>query len=167
MVVALVELLQNQASSAERCITYQSLKTRTFKTMDIETKHPLAGKKIIVSGAGIGGLAFAIALHKKWSSTAAATTPAPSITIYEREEESQSHREGHALSLRADPLSGGVQALQRMGLLDEVLDVSITGRRPEQGGFCFWDKDWRLLMKIASELWMGCRLPTSGSRGGS
>ena len=45
-------------------------------------------------------------------------------------------------------MSGGTQALQRLGLLDEVLDVSITGRRAEPGGICFWDNEWRQLMKI-------------------
>ena len=69
---------------------------------------------------------------KTWSSTDPAP---PSINIYEREEQHQSQREGHALSVRADPMSGGTQALQRLSLLDEVLDVSITGAGLSKAAF--------------------------------
>jgi protoporphyrinogen oxidase len=45
--------------------------------------HFVAGKTIVVAGAGISGLSFAIALRQRWPSS---ETP-PKIIIYERDAE--------------------------------------------------------------------------------
>lgn len=114
--------------------------------------HPLAGKRIIICGAGIGGLAFAIALRKSWYSTERCRLGSPpEIVIYEREELQQANREGYSMSIRSDKSTGGLQVLQRLGILDEVLDVSITGREPDAGHFHIWDKDWKTLLRIKAQ----------------
>ncbi|RFU29799.1 hypothetical protein B7463_g6544, partial [Scytalidium lignicola] len=106
----------------------------------------LSGKKIIISGAGIAGPSFAIALRKLWPSS---LSPAPSITIYERDSETiDPSREGYTISIRSDRNSGGMQALQKLGLLDEVLASSVTGIQDNPGAFNLWDINWRVLLQI-------------------
>ncbi|KAF2729369.1 putative monooxygenase [Polyplosphaeria fusca] len=119
--------------------------------------HWLSNKHIIVSGAGISGLAFAISLHKLWPTNVAP----PSITLYERDPSAAPPgREGYSLSLRSDRPSAGIQTLQKMTMLDALLDVSIsslgspsTPNRPEspEGGFVFWDKDFHPIVKLRSK----------------
>ena len=104
--------------------------------------HFLAGKKIIIAGAGIAGLAFARGLLKQWDPSA---HPSPSITIYERDESPAAiGRQGYTLSIRSDSMSGGMQALQQLGLLDRVLADSITGEQgSEAGHFSIWGPRWQ------------------------
>ncbi|KAF2104744.1 FAD/NAD(P)-binding domain-containing protein [Rhizodiscina lignyota] len=121
---------------------------------------PLAGKKIVVAGAGIAGLAFAISLQHFWNEDLGSY---PEITLYEREEKEPGRgREGYSLSIRGDSRSGGVQALQKMGVLEKLLDVSITGRGGERGSFGFWDPNWKRIVEIRLE--KPRDLPASGMR---
>ena len=107
--------------------------------------HFAAGKTIVVAGAGMAGLSFAIALRRKWPSS---ETP-PTIAIYERDAQRGSvEREGYSLSIRSDGASGGMQALQKLGVLESVLRVSITGVQGARGGFALWDTEWTEILKV-------------------
>lgn len=133
--------------------------------------HFLADETIVISGAGISGLAFAISLHKVWPSISHDSTP-PSLLLYERDPCAVPEgREGYSLSLRSDPPSKGVQTLQKIGLLDRMLKTSIVamgeGRTEEgenhgEGGFCVWDKDLKRVFKVQSKTPDGC--PVAGLR---
>ncbi|KAH8820865.1 hypothetical protein F5884DRAFT_745204 [Xylogone sp. PMI_703] len=104
----------------------------------------LSGKKIIISGAGIAGSSFAVALRKLWPSQ----FPAPSITIYERDSETiDPSREGYTISIRSDKRSGGMQVLQKLGLLDSILDSSVTGIQEDPGTFNIWNINWHSIMR--------------------
>ena len=110
--------------------------------------HFLSGKKIIVSGGGMAGFSFAIALHKQWPSIS--TAAPPTITIYERDTEDAIGREGYSMALRSDP-PGGVQALQKLGVLDAIIDASITGMNNDGAGFCLWDRNWEPIFKVGNK----------------
>jgi 2-polyprenyl-6-methoxyphenol hydroxylase-like FAD-dependent oxidoreductase len=110
-----------------------------------ERIHFATGKTIVVAGAGIAGLSFAVALRQKWPSS---ETP-PKIIIYERDaEEGGVEREGYSLSIRSDGASGGIQVLQKLGLLEEMLRISITGIQGDRGGFALWNTDWTEILKV-------------------
>jgi 2-polyprenyl-6-methoxyphenol hydroxylase-like FAD-dependent oxidoreductase len=117
-----------------------------------EQKPFLAGKKVIVAGAGIAGLSFVIALRKQWSALKPDSGPSIeplTVVIYERDTKQLStDREGHSLSIRSDPYSGGVQALSKLGLLEPMLRASITGTKNDNSGFAIWDKDWNEVLKM-------------------
>ena len=107
--------------------------------------HFAAGKTIVVAGAGMAGLSFAVALRQKWPLS---ETP-PKIIIYERDaEEGGVEREGYSLSIRSDGASGGIQVLQKLGLLEEMLRISITGIQGDRGGFALWNTDWTEILKV-------------------
>jgi 2-polyprenyl-6-methoxyphenol hydroxylase-like FAD-dependent oxidoreductase len=118
------------------------------------SSHFLAGKKIIVAGAGLGGLSFILALHKQWISTSSSLGfPSPLIiTVYERDKKFAGlSREGYSLSIRSDGLSGGMQALHKLGLLEAMLRVSIAGTKGDQGAFVIWDKNWKEILKTKAQ----------------
>jgi 2-polyprenyl-6-methoxyphenol hydroxylase-like FAD-dependent oxidoreductase len=107
-----------------------------------------AGKKIIVAGGGIGGLAFVVALRKHWQSKPPSITP-PTITLYERDPKDFGvEREGYSISIRSDGNSAGMQALQKLGMLDKLLSQSITGIQENPGTFCLWDKEWKEILRV-------------------
>ena len=111
-----------------------------------DQQRDLAGKDIIVAGAGIGGLSFALALSKKWPSG----SPKPKITIYERDSyEKRVGREGYTLSLRSDDRSGGIQVLDKLGLYEDVRAASVQGG--DAGSFHIWDKHWNPVLNIRSK----------------
>jgi 2-polyprenyl-6-methoxyphenol hydroxylase-like FAD-dependent oxidoreductase len=116
--------------------------------MEPSTKSPthfISEKRIIIAGAGIAGLAFARALDRYWASG----SPRPRITIYERDTQEVSvEREGYSLSIRSDGASGGMQALQKLGLLDSMLEMSITGLQGQKGTFMLWDAHWKPILKV-------------------
>lgn len=116
----------------------------------------LAGKKIIVAGAGIAGLSFTIALRKQWSAliSSLGSSLAPlTIIIYEREPKKlTTDPEGYSVSIRSDPYSGGIQALSKLGLLEPMLRVSLTGIQTDNGGFAIWDKNWNEILKLKPRL---------------
>lgn len=124
-------------------------------------RHFLSSKKIIISGAGIGGLALAIALRKQWPQYTAA--PFPELTVYERETQQNAiGREGYSQSIRSDA-PGGIQALQKLGILDDLRRVAISAAdASETGGFCIWDGTGAQLAKIRARPPEG--LPIGGMR---
>ncbi|KAH7386023.1 hypothetical protein BKA66DRAFT_569334 [Pyrenochaeta sp. MPI-SDFR-AT-0127] len=138
--------------------------------------HPLSNKHIVVAGAGISGLAFAISLHKLWPSVSSSLPPR--ITLYERDPCAvPKHREGYSLSIRSDNPSAGIQTLQKMGMLDLMMERSIatSGEQSDkkEGGYCVWKvsseagadgkgRTWDRVLKIASKRPDGC--PVAGLR---
>lgn len=88
--------------------------------------------KIIVCGGGLGGLTFARSLFFLRDAQIAAGLSFPdiSITILERDASSvEREAQGYSLSLRADKVGGGIQVLERIGLLDEIRKGSAPGHR--------------------------------------
>lgn len=110
------------------------------------TDQPLlAGKHIIIAGGGIAGLAFARAIDRYWPEN----VEKPHITLYEKREKVVSReKEGYSMSIRSDAMSGGMQALQKLGILDELLAASITGQHGGAGSFNVWDADWNPILKM-------------------
>ncbi|KAJ9370624.1 hypothetical protein DTO282E5_4600 [Paecilomyces variotii] len=116
----------------------------------IGSKDTVAGRKIIVVGCGIAGLAFPLALRKQWPEEYIDEFPA--ITVYERDcREIRPGREGYSISIRGDDVGSGIQTLHKMGLLEQMLLVSITGRSGSEpkGAFTLWDLDWKPLLSIS------------------
>jgi 2-polyprenyl-6-methoxyphenol hydroxylase-like FAD-dependent oxidoreductase len=108
----------------------------------------------------MSGLALAIALHKQWPSIS--TDSPPDLIIYERDDaEDAIGRQGYSLSLRSDP-PGGIQALQKLGILDAMVEASVTSVNEQGGGFCMWDKQWQNILKVKSRVPEG--LPVGGLR---
>src|SRR5271167_1123203 len=104
-----------------------------------QQKPFLAGKKIIVAGAGVAGLAFAIALRKQWSaltSSLGSSVDPITIVVYERDnKELATDREGYSLSIRSEPYCPGMQALSKLELLEPMLRASLTGTKNDSGRF--------------------------------
>jgi 2-polyprenyl-6-methoxyphenol hydroxylase-like FAD-dependent oxidoreductase len=109
------------------------------QNMKMAAEEPAAaGKKITIVGGGIAGLGFTISLRKQWPEA----FPFPEIVIYERDSsrEASIGREGYSISIRGDPASGGMQALEKMGLLDTAVKVAVSEAGPSKSsGFGFWD----------------------------
>ncbi|KAF2789458.1 hypothetical protein K505DRAFT_341258 [Melanomma pulvis-pyrius CBS 109.77] len=106
------------------------------------TPHFLCGKTIIISGAGIAGLYFAVALHKQWQSLPPGTNPPPTLKIFERDTpDAVDARGGYSLSLRSDSPSHGIQTLQKMGILDDIIDVAVPLPKDGKGSAGIWDGD--------------------------
>ena len=115
-------------------------------------QSPLAGKRVVVVGAGIAGLAFVVSLARMWSQQGGkeGLGPFPDITVYEREaldDKVDSSRMGYSLSIRSGPSSPGLQALQEMGVLDDLLAVSVTRETCEKGYFGLWSRKWQRLVR--------------------
>jgi 2-polyprenyl-6-methoxyphenol hydroxylase-like FAD-dependent oxidoreductase len=113
-----------------------------------ELPGPFAtGKKIIIIGAGIAGLSFAIAIRRQWRVQNPDARP-PTITIYERDaKEPGAERKGYSISIRSDKPSEGMQTLQKLGILDTALRESVSGSEKSPGVFCHWDNEWNLVMQ--------------------
>lgn len=100
--------------------------------------HFLSGKTVFIAGAGLSGTAFAASLCKLWK----ANIPPPRIVIFERDgRDCHDKRGGYSLSLVGHDMSGGLIPLKRLGLLNQVLDASISGR-DGCGAFKIWSPDW-------------------------
>ena len=130
------------------------------------SNHWFSGKRVVVAGAGISGLAFAIAFNKQWLSVRPnEAAPPPELVVFERDSaEDAIGREGYSMSLRSDP-PGGLQALRSLGILEQMLDASIT-KVPEDGaemgGFCLWEGNWKSVIKVKARAPDG--LPVGGMR---
>jgi 2-polyprenyl-6-methoxyphenol hydroxylase-like FAD-dependent oxidoreductase len=105
--------------------------------------HFLADKHIIVSGAGIGGTVFCIALQQFLDKHGQNIQPRPRIDVYERETSADViGREGYSLSIRGDALARGLQTLQKLGMLDEMIAESNPGTH-----FTLFNADFTPLME--------------------
>jgi 2-polyprenyl-6-methoxyphenol hydroxylase-like FAD-dependent oxidoreductase len=110
------------------------------RNMDTQSRqqHFLEGKTIIVAGAGIAGSAFVIALRKLWDPK----LKEPTIILYDRDSPDLSaQREGYTVSLAGYDTSGGLVALNKLGLLDEILDNAVAGLN-DDGAFKIWGPAW-------------------------
>ncbi|KAJ4246638.1 hypothetical protein NW762_013581 [Fusarium torreyae] len=100
--------------------------------------HFLEGKTIIVAGGGIAGSAFVVGLRKIWNPE----LEPPRVIIYDRDSPDVSaQREGYTVSLAGYDTSGGLVALKRLGLLDQILGKAVSGLNGE-GAFKIWGPDW-------------------------
>ncbi len=111
----------------------------------------MAGKTILVSGAGIAGLSFAVALAQQFADEASSNLK-PKIVIFERDSyEERVGREGYTLSIRMEHNAGGGQILDRLGLYEQVRAVSVNAKEgsEESGGFNVWDIDFRPLIRMS------------------
>ncbi|KAF4968120.1 hypothetical protein FZEAL_10434, partial [Fusarium zealandicum] len=105
----------------------------------VSRQHFLEGKTIIVAGGGIAGSAFVVGLHRLWKPE----WKRPTIIIYDRDsKEVTAQREGYSLSLAGYDASGGLVALQNLGLLDRILDKAVSGL-DGAGAFKIWGPDWK------------------------
>jgi 2-polyprenyl-6-methoxyphenol hydroxylase-like FAD-dependent oxidoreductase len=112
--------------------------------MSINTmqKHELAGKRIIVTGAGLAGMAFARAMDRSWPSD----HPKPEIVIYERSSKAlKPGHEGYTMGIKA---VSGLRALDRIGLLDDALANSTVGRNGIPRVPTIWKNDWKSMLQL-------------------
>ncbi|KAK5113531.1 hypothetical protein LTR62_003400 [Meristemomyces frigidus] len=120
--------------------------------------HPLAGQHIIVAGAGIAGLACVRGILQNWPQNEAR----PTITVYDRDPRRlPADRGNYSLGLRSDSKSGGLQALQKLGLLDQVMDARVAG---STSGAMVCDAHWRPFMAKKKPSAPPPFLPTSEMR---
>ena len=127
----------------------------------IHDAHWLSGKHIVVAGGGIAGLSFVRSLDRTWP----VDVEEPRISLYEKREQKVSpEREGYSMSIRSDPLSGGMQALQKLCLLNETLSASITGQHGGRGAMYLWNLDWTPILKFKQPATPPDSLPANGMR---
>ncbi len=71
-------------------------------------------------------------------------------------------RQGYSFSIRSDGRTGGLQTLQKLGLLDTALSESITGIQGKEraGTFCLWDKNWGEIMRVELDTPKGLPVPS-------
>ncbi|KAE9371988.1 putative monooxygenase [Stipitochalara longipes BDJ] len=111
----------------------------------------ISRKKILIVGAGISGLSFALALKKLMPSITSPSFKPPTIKIYERDtSDLDPARQGYTLSIRSDGTTGGVQTLQKLGLLNTAVEKSVHGKDAGKGKgtFCLWDKKWNEIFRV-------------------
>ncbi|KAF5983491.1 monooxygenase [Fusarium coicis] len=114
--------------------------------MSAEESHFLEHKSIIVAGAGMAGLSFAISLRKRWNQK---VSP-PKITVYDRDSRHPDlQRQGYSLAINGMEQDGGVQILKNLGLLHPVIEKATpgTGSMP----FKMWDKNWKELISVTAK----------------
>ena len=121
-------------------------------------KHDLAGKRIIVAGAGLAGLAFACALEQDWPQE----HPRPEVVMYEKSSKILDRgREGYTMGIKSE---SGLQALKELGLLDAALHSSTTGASGSQQFPTFWTKDWRSMLEVPTPSIPNDGFPPNGIR---
>ncbi|OTA00081.1 hypothetical protein A9Z42_0037240 [Trichoderma parareesei] len=104
----------------------------------------LSGKRIVVAGAGISGLSFALALQQLWPT---GLVP-PSVVIYERDSDAvPAGREGYSLSPAGPDESGGLYAARDLGILDEVLKHATQGL-DNPLALTVWNNKWTELLIV-------------------
>ncbi|SPJ81888.1 uncharacterized protein FTOL_09293 [Fusarium torulosum] len=104
----------------------------------VNHQHFLERKTIIVAGGGVAGSAFVIGLRKLWNTQ----LEEPRIVIYDRDSPDVSaQREGYTVSLVGYDASGGLIALNKLGLLQQTLDKAVSGLNNE-GAFKIWGPNW-------------------------
>ncbi|KAI0506652.1 putative monooxygenase [Xylaria bambusicola] len=124
--------------------------------------HFLSGKKIIVAGAGVSGLAFVIALQKLWPPS----VEPPVVIVYDRDaEQPTAGRGGYSLSLNGLDRDSGLYALKQLGLLDEIIQLAVFRVEDQgegKGHFTMWTHDFQPMITVRPKVIEG--LPTSGMR---
>ncbi|KAI1019254.1 hypothetical protein LB503_009198 [Fusarium chuoi] len=111
--------------------------------MTAEEAHFLESKSIIVAGAGMVGLAFAISLRKRWNQKASP----PKITVYDRDaRHPDPRRQGYSLAINGMEQDGGLQILEKLGLLHRVIEKATPGS--DGMPFKIWDKNWHELIAV-------------------
>ncbi|KAK9809467.1 hypothetical protein WJX73_000614 [Symbiochloris irregularis] len=92
----------------------------------------LAGKRVAISGAGIGGTTFALALEK--ACKARGVKPLPSITIYERDANASDRENlGYSFSImqagQGKAALGGLQVVRNLeqGIVEELAQLQEPG----------------------------------------
>lgn len=127
----------------------------SFTNMD---KRDLAGKRIIVSGAGLAGMAFARALERSWPQE----HPKPELVMYERSAKIlPADRQGYTMGIKKD---FGLKALDALGLLDIALANSTVGANGTQQLPTLWDKNWHQLLDPNPSMKHSERIPSYGIR---
>ncbi|KAM6511842.1 hypothetical protein FALCPG4_016835 [Fusarium falciforme] len=118
--------------------------------------HFLENKSIVVAGAGMAGLAFAISLKKRWHSSQPLR-----LTIFDRDIRSgDPKRQGYSLSINGVDKDGGLVALQKLGLLELVIKAATPGTTSMS--FKMWDSNWSELLSVSAKPYG--HLPVSGLR---
>ncbi|KAF4995471.1 hypothetical protein FDECE_12794 [Fusarium decemcellulare] len=132
--------------------------------MSLSESHFLEKKNIIVAGAGMAGLAFAISLRKKWNNE---LSP-PRLTIYDRDgRKIDPKRQGYSLSINGVDKDGGLVALQKLGLLDRVIEEATPGTTGMP--LKVWDNTWTELISVSPKPFgdlpvAGLRIPRANLR---
>ncbi|RBQ81393.1 hypothetical protein FVER14953_11703 [Fusarium verticillioides] len=114
--------------------------------MIAEEPHFLEEKSIIVAGAGMAGLSFAISLRKRWN----LKVSPPKITVYDRDSRRPDlQRQSYSLAINGMEQDGGVQILENLGLLQRVIEKATpgTGSIP----FKMWDRNWKELIAVPAK----------------
>lgn len=138
--------------------TYNLITNTPIMSIDSSHKHYLAGKRIIVTGAGLAGMAFARALNRNWPSE----HPKPEIVMYERSSKIlKPGHEGYTMSIKKE---SGLQALDDIELLDAALSSSTVGSNGIQQLPTIWANDWRPMLDIKDSPPTQDRIPASGIR---
>ncbi|TAQ86816.1 hypothetical protein B7494_g4848 [Chlorociboria aeruginascens] len=111
---------------------------------------PLAGKKIVVVGAGIAGLSFVVSLRRIWTEELG---DFPEVVHYEREEEMPGeNQERYSVRIRGSGPSAGAHALRKMRLLETSLKNGITrpgfARGHTRGYITVRSLDWLRLVSL-------------------
>ncbi|OAA73355.1 Aromatic-ring hydroxylase-like protein [Cordyceps fumosorosea ARSEF 2679] len=105
---------------------------------NLPSHHFLSGKSIFVIGAGLSGSAFVASLRAAWDYD----SPFPDISVFDRDPKATHERRGgYSLSLIGSDVSGGLIALNKMGLLLDVLRGAIAGVG-DDGAFKLWTSGW-------------------------
>ncbi|EXJ75232.1 uncharacterized protein A1O5_01928 [Cladophialophora psammophila CBS 110553] len=113
----------------------------------------LCGKTVLVSGGGIAGLTFAVAIAQLFAHESS-TAARPKVIIYERDSyENRIGREGYTLSLRTDNNPGAIQVLDLLDLYELVRSVSVHsgGLAEERGSFNIWDPQFRPFLRFTAQ----------------
>lgn len=125
----------------------------------------LGGSRIIIAGAGIGGLSLPIALSRQYAIHGLPQTKLPKITIFERDDKhSRLGREGYSMSIRVDgDRGGGVQVLDDLELFEDAKNAAVLMHDEEQegkngqekSGMCLWEpqgrngeEGWKQILKV-------------------
>ncbi|WAO96716.1 FAD-binding-3 domain-containing protein [Fusarium falciforme] len=118
--------------------------------------HFLENKSIVVAGAGMAGLAFAISLKKRWHSSQPLR-----LTIFDRDiRNGDPKRQGYSLSINGVDKDGGLVALQKLGLLELVIKAATPGTTSMS--FKMWDSNWSELLSVSAKPYG--HLPVGGLR---
>lgn len=118
--------------------------------------HFLEGKSIVVAGGGIAGSAFVASLRKLWDPS----LKPPTITIYDRDAQDVAlQREGYSVSVAGYDTTGGLVALDKMGVMDQIVDCAVSGL-DESAAFKIWSRSWKVRFSLR-------RKPLAGLPSGS